>query len=81
LSSESSERLAPVGIASATLRPSWAAWAAKAPPWRQHSLLKLALGVAAGLAVIGIYAAASHPDTEAPMRQIAIFAATATAVA
>ena len=73
-----SERLAPIEVASAVLRPSWAALAAKAAPWRQRALLKLALAVAAGLAAIGIYAAASHADTQAPMREIAIFAATAT---
>ena len=77
MSSESSERLAPLGIASAGLRPALAAVAAKEGAWWHRAFLKPILAIAAGLAAISIYAAISAPDTGAPPREIAIFAITA----
>jgi PAS domain S-box-containing protein len=51
--------------------------AAKATPWSQGVFLKPALGVAAALAAVGVYAAASRADTGVPMRQVAVLAFTA----
>ena len=76
MSSESSQRLAPLGVTSAELRPSWTALAAKAASWRHRAYLKPILAVAAGLTAISIYAAAAPSEAEPPMRQIAMFAIT-----
>ncbi|HLJ21084.1 MAG TPA: PAS domain S-box protein, partial [Stellaceae bacterium] len=77
MSSDSSERLAPLGVPSAALRPAWTALAAKAASWLHGSFLRPILAITAGLAAMSIYAALSHSKGGVPMRQTAVFAITA----
>ena len=69
MSSESSERMAPLGGASVALRASWTTVATKTASWQQRGLLKAALVVAAALAVTGTFAAVSYPASQALVRQ------------
>ncbi len=77
--SESSEHLAPLSIGPPPLGRSLSGLAVTAAQWRPSALLLPGLAVAGSLGVLGIYAAVFYRETQAPVRDIVLFAGTAMA--